>query len=83
MSRAIGEAAPILILAGAVFLTNSPGNLMDNFTVMPLQIFDWAGRPIKEFHNLAASGILLLLGILFAFNSVAVLVRQYTQKPTS
>ena len=58
MSREIGKAAPILILAGAVFLTASPGNLMDNFTVMPLQIYDWAGRPIKEFHNLAASGII-------------------------
>lgn len=83
MSRAIGEAAPILILAGAVFLTASPGNLMDNFTVMPLQIYDWASRPIKEFHNLAASGIILLLGILFAFNSLAVIIRQFTQKPTS
>ena len=83
MSRAIGEAAPILILAGAIFLTASPGNLMDNFTVMPLQIFDWAGRPIKEFHSLAASGIILLLAILFVFNSVAVIIRQLTQKPTS
>ncbi len=83
MSRAIGEAAPILILAGAVFLTASPGNLMDNFTVMPLQIFDWAGRPIKEFHSLAASGIILLLGILFLFNSVAVIIRQFTQKQNS
>ncbi len=83
MSRAIGEAAPILILAGAVFLTVSPTNLMDNFTVMPLQIFDWAGRPIKEFHNLAGSGIILLLGILFLFNSIAVTIRQFTQKPNS
>ena len=83
MSRAIGEAAPILILAGAIFITNNPSNLMDNFTVMPLQIFDWAGRPQHDFHKLAAAGIILLLGILFVFNSAAVLIRQFTQKQTS
>ncbi len=81
MSRAIGEAAPILILAGAIFITASPGNLMDGFTVLPLQIYDWAGRPQHEFHDLAAAGIVVLLAILFAFNLVAVLVRQFTQKP--
>lgn len=80
MSRAIGEAAPILILAGAIFLTNNPANLMDDFTVLPLQIFDWAGRPHKEFHHLAGGGILVLLAILFVFNLTAVLIRQFTQK---
>ena len=80
MSRAIGEAAPILILAGAIFLTNNPGSLMDDFTVLPLQIFDWAGRPHKEFHHLAGGGILVLLAILFVFNLTAVLIRQFTQK---
>ena len=83
MSRAIGEAAPILILAGAIFLTNNPGNLMDDFTVLPLQIFDWAGRPQPEFHHLAGGGILVLLAILFVFNLTAVLIRQFTQKNLS
>lgn len=83
MSRAIGEAAPILILAGAIFITSNPSNLMDSFTVMPLQIFDWVGRPQHDFHKLAAAGIILLLGILFLFNSVAVLIRQFTQKQSS
>lgn len=80
MSRAIGEAAPILILAGAIFITNSPSNLMDDFTVLPLQIYDWASRPQKEFHKLAAGGIIVLLFILFIFNLSAVLIRQFTQK---
>ena len=83
MSRATGEAAPILILAGAIFITNSPSSLMDNFTVMPLQIFDWTGRPQAEFRDIAAAGIIVLLLILFVFNSVAVLIRQLAQKPTS
>lgn len=83
MSRAIGEAAPVLILAGAIFITNNPANLMDDFTVLPLQIFDWASRPQKEFHDLAAGGIIVLLGILFLFNIAAVWIRHSTQKKMS
>lgn len=83
MSRAIGEAAPILIIAGVVFITSNPGNLLDSFTVMPLQIYNWTGRPQHEFHKLAASGILVLLVILFIFNSAAVLIRQFASKQLS
>ncbi len=83
MSRAIGEAAPILILAGAIFISTNPSNLMDEFTVMPLQIYDWASRPQRAFHELAASGIIVLVAILLVFNSAAVLIRQYTQKRLS
>lgn len=80
MSRAIGEAAPILVVAGVVFITFTPGNLMDDFTVMPLQIYNWASRPVQEFHNVAAAGMILLLGILLTFNALAVLIRQRAQK---
>ncbi len=83
MSRAIGEAAPLLMIAGIVFITNAPGNLMDDFTAMPLQIYNWAGRPQKEFHDLAASGIIVLLSALLTFNAVAVILRQKLQKPLS
>ncbi|MGI9013233.1 MAG: PstA family ABC transporter permease [Phycisphaerales bacterium] len=83
ISRAIGEAAPILILAGIVYITFTPTNLMDDFTVMPLQIYDWAGRPQKAFHEVAASGIIVLLIVLLSFNAIAVFVRQKFQKPLS
>ncbi len=83
MSRAIGEAAPLLMIAGIVFITHAPGNMMDDFTAMPLQIFNWAGRPQKEFHDLAASGIIVLLTALLIFNTVAVVLRQKLQKPLS
>lgn len=81
MSRAIGEAAPMLILAGIVYITFTPKHLMDDFTVMPLQIFDWAGRPREEFHRVAASGIIVLLTVLLTFNAVAIFIRQKFQKP--
>ncbi len=81
ISRAIGEAAPILVIAGIVFIRFTPAHLMDEFTAMPLQIYDWAGRPQEEFHRVAATGILVLLAVLLTFNATAVFVRQKFQKP--
>lgn len=81
MSRAIGEAAPILIICGIIYIANNPGNLMADFSVMPLQIFNWAARPQAEFHTVAAKGIVVLLTLLLSFNAVAVLIRNKTQRP--
>lgn len=81
MSRAIGEAAPLLVISGIVFIMFTPKNLMSDFTAMPLQIFNWAGRPQAGFQNVAAAGIIVLLVVLLAFNAVAILIRQKFQKP--
>ena len=81
MSRAIGEAAPILVLGVALFITDVPSNLMDNFTVLPMQIYNWTNRWQEDFRELAASGIIVLLGALLAFNAIAVLIRQKLQRP--
>lgn len=81
MSRAIGEAAPLLIVTGIVFIMFTPTNLMSDFASMPLQIYNWAGRPQAEFQNVAAAGIIVLLAVLLAFNAVAILIRQKFQKP--
>lgn len=81
VSRAMGEAAPLLVLTGILFIRFTPEHLMDDFTAMPLQIYNWAQRPQEEFHAVAASGIVVLLFLLLGFNAVAVLIRQYFQKP--
>ncbi len=81
MSRAIGETAPILIIAGIVYIRNAPQNLMDSYTVMPLQIYNWTSRPQQEFHAIAAAGIILLLIILLSFNAVAVSDTPSNAKP--
>ena len=83
MSRAIGETAPILIIAGIVYIRNSPEHLMDSYTVMPLQIYNWASLPNVEFQKVAAAGIIVLLTVLLTFNGLAVFVRQKFQKPLS
>lgn len=83
MSRAIGEAAPILIVAGIVYITFAPQNLMGEFSVMPLAIYEYAKQPRDAFRQLAASGIIVLMGALLCFNALAVFVRQKFQKPLS
>ena len=79
MSRAIGETAPILIIAGIVYIRNAPHHLMDSYTVLPLQIYNWTSRPQEEFHAIAAAGIVVLLIILLSFNAIAVILRQRMQ----
>ncbi len=81
MSRAIGEAAPILIIAGVVYIAYTPAHLMDDFTAMPLQIYNWASRPQQAFHKVAAAGIIVLLAVLLSFNALAIFIRQKFQRP--
>ena len=80
LSRAIGEAAPLIVVGGVVFATQVPSlnPLEANDTpllAMPLQIFFWAGQPQESFQELAAAGIIVLLGTLVLMNLVAIFLR--------
>ena len=81
MSRAIGEAAPIMMISGVVFITRAPSNLMSVFTVLSLQIYDWAGRHDAGFHAISAAAIIVLLFLLLLFNSIAIVIRQKFSLP--
>jgi len=80
MSRAIGEAAPLLLLGGLTFVTFNPKGLDSPFTVLPIQIFNWISRPQDEFRVLAAAAIVVLLVILLVMNSAAILIRSRFQR---
>jgi phosphate transport system permease protein len=80
ISRAIGEAAPMLVLGVPLFIRSVPTNLMSDFTVLPFQIYYWANRPQAGFSELAAAAILVLLAVLLTFNAVAVVIRQRLQR---
>lgn len=80
LSRAIGEAAPLIVLGIPVFLQSVPRGPGDAFTAMPLQIYHWAEQPDDLFRALAAGGIVVLLGILLSMNAVAVAIRTWHQK---
>jgi len=83
MSRAVGEAAPIMMISGVVFITRAPTNLMSVFTVLSLQIYDWAGRHEAGFHAISAAAIIVLLILLLVFNSIAIVIRQKFSRPLS
>jgi phosphate transport system permease protein len=80
LSRAIGEAAPLLLLGGLIFLRFDPTSLFSQFTTLPIQIFNWAGRPQSEFHELAAAASILLLVMLVLMNGLAIFIRNRYQK---
>jgi phosphate transport system permease protein len=80
LSRAIGEAAPLVLLGGLTFITFNPEGLDSPFTVLPIQIFNWISRPQEEFKVLAAAAIVVLLVLLVAMNAVAILLRNKYQR---
>jgi phosphate transport system permease protein len=75
LSRAIGETAPLLVAGAAAFVAFTPDNLLDSYSALPVQIFDWVRRPQPEFHALAAGAILVLLAVLLTMNAIAIVVR--------
>jgi phosphate transport system permease protein len=81
MGRAIGEAAPILIVLGSAISKDSgPKHLMDDAVTMPLTIYYWAGKEQEVYQQLAAAGIIVLLVVLLIFNGVAIFLRQKMQQ---
>ena len=80
MSRAIGEAAPVIAISALVYLTFIPSHPMDRFTVLPIQIYNWVSRPQDEFRGLAAAGIIVMLVLLLSMNAIAVFLRNKYQK---
>ncbi|HEX7291933.1 MAG TPA: phosphate ABC transporter permease PstA [Conexibacter sp.] len=80
LSRAIGEAAPLVLLGGLTFITFNPEGLDSAFTVLPIQIFNWISRPQEEFHVLAAAAIMILLVLLVAMNAAAIFLRNKYQR---
>lgn len=80
VSRALGEAAPILVISGLIFIRRDPVSILDEFTVMPLQIFNWISRPQQAFIELSAAGIIVLLMILISLNVTAIYLRNRLQK---
>lgn len=76
LSRALGEAAPLVAIGAATYVRFLPEDIFkDEFTALPLQIFTWTDQPQKGFHEVAAAGIVVLLVVLISINALAVVVR--------
>lgn len=82
IGRAIGETAPLIVVGAATYVSSLPTKLSDRYTALPISIFDWARSPRKEFQELSASAILVLIAVLLVINSVAILLRSRREART-
>jgi len=93
LSRAIGESAPLITIGALTFIAFLPTPpisaeppflsfqwLMDAFTVMPIQMFNWVSRPQSEFHLNAAAAGLALLVMTLVMNGIAIYIRYRFRK---
>ena len=80
LSRAIGEAAPLIVVGALAYVPFAPSHPMDQFSVLPIQIFNWVSRPQHGFNTNAAAAIIVLLIITFIMNGLAVYFRFRWQK---
>lgn len=82
ISRAIGETAPLVVLGIPTLIMKVPTSIMDDFTALPIQIYYWTLDTVltPEYANLAAATIIVLLSVLFILNSVAIVIRNKSQK---
>lgn len=80
LSRAVGETAPLIVVGALAYVPFAPQNPMDEFSVLPIQIFNWISRPQHGFIENAAAAIIILLLITFVMNGIAVYFRNKWQK---
>jgi phosphate transport system permease protein len=75
MARAIGEAAPLILIGAFTFVTFLPNPLSGGYTVLPIQIFGWILRPQDDFQGIAAAAIIVILVLMLLLNLLALVVR--------
>ena len=80
LSRAVGEAAPLIVVGALAYVPFAPKSPMDDFSVLPIQIFNWISRPQHGFLINAAAAIIILLIITFMMNGIAIYMRNRWQK---
>jgi phosphate transport system permease protein len=80
LSRAVGEAAPLIVVGALAYVPFAPKTPMDEFSVLPIQIFNWVSRPQQGFTINSAAAIIILLMITFLMNGIAIYFRSKWQK---
>lgn len=76
VGRAVGETAPLILIGAVTFVTFVPVNpFEDKYTVLPIQIYNWATRPQAAFQEISAAAILVLLVLMFVLNLAAITLR--------
>lgn len=81
VARAIGEAAPLLLVGAVTFVTFNPRFWSDGYSVLPVMIYQYATRPQASFRLLAFAGVLVMLVLVLFMNSFAIWLRNRYERP--
>ncbi|RXI33170.1 phosphate ABC transporter, permease protein PstA [Arcobacter ellisii] len=76
LAQAMGETAPLIIIGMIAFIPDAPSMVTQAATVMPAQLFTWAGMPEGMYIEKTAAGIMVLLTILISLNAIAIYLRK-------
>lgn len=76
MAHALGETAPLLMIGMIAFIVDVPASFTEAATVLPVQIYLWSDLPEVAFQAKTAGAIIVLLGVLFAMNGLAIYLRK-------
>lgn len=80
LAGAIGETAPLMIVGMIAFVPEVATSLLDPSSVMPSQIYIWSSSPERIYVEKTSAAILVLLGITFALNLAAIILRNKINK---
>jgi phosphate transport system permease protein len=80
MANALGETAPLLMIGMVAFIVDIPTDLLSSATVLPVQIYMWAGSPERGFVEKTSAAILVLLAFLLAMNATAIWLRRRVER---
>jgi phosphate transport system permease protein len=76
LAQAMGETAPLLVIGMMAYIPDTPTGITEAATVLPAQIFTWAGESIRAYEERTAAAILVLVTILLSMNAFAIWLRK-------
>ena len=84
IARALGEAAPLLVIGAVGFYTTGNQDFVEQlrgaFTALPMNIANFARLPAETWRGHAAAASVVLLVLVFLINLVAIVVRARISK---
>ncbi len=80
MAHALGETGPLLMIGMVAFIADVPSGFLDSSTVLPVEIFMWAGRPERSWDARTSAAIIILLLFMVLMNVIAIIVRRKFEK---
>jgi phosphate transport system permease protein len=80
VSRAVGEAAPLLMVGAAVRVSRDPSFFEGAYSALPVQIYTYSTQAQHEVQQLAAAGIVVMLGFVLLMNATTIYLRDLYER---